>query len=77
MNNQSNSYKQPVLKKKSQNPPLKGNRRWLMRVRMSSVYCILEVKYCITGVNVYMEMNFVDKTWLIFHTWQHFSALLI
>lgn len=27
-----------------------------MRVRMSSVYCILEVKYCITGVNVYMEM---------------------
>lgn len=32
-----------------------------MRVRMLSVYCILEVKYCITGVNVYMDMNFVDK----------------
>lgn len=27
------------------------------------VVCILylEVKYCITGVNVYMDMNFVDK----------------
>lgn len=43
---------------------------------MLSVYCILEVKYCITGVHVYIEMNFVDKTWLIFHTWWHFSALL-
>ena len=32
-----------------------------MRVRMLSVYCILEVKYCIPGVNVYMDMNFVDK----------------
>lgn len=32
-----------------------------MRVKMLSVYCILEVKYCITGVNVYMDMNFVDK----------------
>lgn len=32
-----------------------------MRVRMLSVYCILEVKYCITGVNVYMDMNCVDK----------------
>lgn len=31
-----------------------------MRVRMLCVYCILEVKYCITDVNVYMEMNFVD-----------------
>lgn len=31
-----------------------------MRARVLSVYCILEVKYCITGVNVYMEMNFVD-----------------
>lgn len=48
-----------------------------MRVRLLSVCCFLEVKYCITGVNVYMEMYFVDKTWLIFHTWQHFSALLI
>ncbi len=32
-----------------------------MRVRMLSVYCILEVRYCITGVSVYMDMNFVDK----------------
>lgn len=32
-----------------------------MRVRMLCVNCILEVKYCITGVNVYMDMNFVDK----------------
>lgn len=32
-----------------------------MRVRLLSVYCILEVRYCITGVNVYMDMNFVDK----------------
>lgn len=32
-----------------------------MRVRMLSVNCILEVKYCITGVNVYMDMNFFDK----------------
>lgn len=47
-----------------------------MRVRMLSVYCILEVKYCITGVNVYMDTLSI-KTWLIFHTWQHFSALLI
>lgn len=46
---------------------------------MLSVYCILEVKYCIPGVNVYMDMNFVDKKKLdwSFHTWQHFSALLI
>lgn len=28
---------------------------------MLYVNCILEVKYCITSVNVYMEMNFVDK----------------
>lgn len=26
-----------------------------------SVYCTLEVKYCITGVTVYMEMDSVDK----------------
>lgn len=26
-----------------------------------SVYCILEVRYCITGVHVYMEINSVDK----------------
>lgn len=30
-----------------------------MRVRLLSVYCTLEVKYCITGVNVYMDMNIV------------------
>lgn len=26
---------------------------------MLSVNCILELKYCISGVNVYMETNFV------------------
>lgn len=33
-----------------------------MRVKILSVYCILEVKYCITGVNVYMKMNLSIKT---------------
>lgn len=31
-----------------------------MRVGMLSVNCTLEVRYCITGVNVYMDMNLVD-----------------
>lgn len=31
-----------------------------MRVGMLSVNCTLEVRYCITGVNVYMDMNLVN-----------------
>lgn len=32
-----------------------------MRVRMLSVNYILEVKYCITGVNMLMDIKSVDK----------------
>lgn len=51
-----------------------------MRVRMLSVYCILKVKYCIKLLVLmctWIWWTLSIKTWLIFHTWQHFSALLI